>query len=58
MTIDIRRTPDARFEGLLDYPFEPKYVAIDAGDGSGTRLRVHYVDEQPAHARPLRRTGK
>jgi len=48
MTIDIRRTPDARFEGLLDYPFEPHYVVIDADDGSETRLRVHYVDEQPA----------
>ncbi|MFI5695939.1 haloalkane dehalogenase [Kribbella sp. NPDC051586] len=45
MTIEVRRTPDARFDGLRDYPFEPHYVDIDAGDGSG--LRVHYVDEQP-----------
>jgi len=47
VTVDFRRTPDARFEGLLDYPFEPNYLDIDAGDGAGTRLRVHYLDERP-----------
>ena len=47
MTIDFRRTPDARFEGLLDYPFEPHYVDIDAADDAGTELRVHYLDERP-----------
>jgi haloalkane dehalogenase len=47
MTIETRRTPDARFDGLLDYPFEPHYLDIDAGDGSDSRLRVHYVDERP-----------
>ncbi|MET9318282.1 haloalkane dehalogenase [Kribbella sp. NPDC003505] len=47
MTIESRRTPDARFVGLPDYPFEPHYLAIDAGDGEGTKLRVHYVDEWP-----------
>jgi len=40
------RTPDARFENLLDYPFEPHYVDI-AG------LRMHYVDEGPAAADPV-----
>lgn len=44
------RTPDARFEGLPDYPFAPHYVEVPSGDGSGT-LRVHYVDEGPADAR-------
>lgn len=39
------RTPDARFEALLDYPFEPHYLDIDAGDGSP--LRMHYLDERP-----------
>lgn len=34
------RTPDARFENLPDYPFEPNYA-----DVSG--YRVHYVDEGP-----------
>jgi len=38
------RTPDARFENLLDYPFEPHYVEVD---GKGGKLRVHYVDEGP-----------
>ena len=32
------RTPDDRFVGLPDYPFEPQYVEQD-------RLRMHYVDE-------------
>ena len=45
------RTPDERFEGLVDYPFEPHYVNIDDGDG-GT-LRVHYLDEGPADAPPV-----
>lgn len=35
------RTPDERFDGLLDYPFEPHYVEV-AGE-----LRMHYVDEGP-----------
>ncbi|MDH2387937.1 haloalkane dehalogenase [Streptomyces sp. HNM0663] len=39
------RTPDERFNDLPDYPFAPAYVDVGAGDGSGDRLRVHYVDE-------------
>lgn len=34
------RTPDARFENLSDYDFEPNYVDVDG-------LRMHYVDEGP-----------
>lgn len=41
--MDILRTPDDRFVGLADYPFAPRYVEVDAGDGS--RLRIHYLDE-------------
>ncbi|MFI5897024.1 haloalkane dehalogenase [Actinoplanes sp. NPDC051513] len=41
--MDSFRTPDARFDGLPDYPFEPHYVAIDAE----AQLRVHYIDERP-----------
>jgi len=37
----VLRTPDARFENLPDYNFEPHYITI--GD-----YRVHYVDEGPA----------
>ena len=29
------RTPDGRFEKLLDHPWPPRYVEVDAGDGSG-----------------------
>ncbi|WP_227983147.1 haloalkane dehalogenase [Nocardia spumae] len=41
----ILRTPDERFAGLPDFPFEPHYVEVPAGDG--TVLRVHYLDEGP-----------
>jgi haloalkane dehalogenase len=39
------RTPDDRFRGLPDFPFEPHYV--DTDDDEGGRLRVHYLDEGP-----------
>ncbi|MEO0437535.1 MAG: haloalkane dehalogenase [Pseudomonadota bacterium] len=39
--IEFVRTPDACFEGLSAYPFEPNYVEVEG-------LRVHYVDEGPA----------
>jgi pimeloyl-ACP methyl ester carboxylesterase len=41
------RTPDDRFAGLPDWPFEPRYV----DDLSGYEgLRMHYVDEGPRDA--------
>ena len=36
--IEVFRTPDARFEGLPGWPFEPRYAEVDG-------LRMHYVDE-------------
>jgi haloalkane dehalogenase len=42
----ILRTPDARFEDLPDYDFQPNYMEI-AG------LRIHYVDEGPKDATPI-----
>lgn len=45
------RTPDERFASLPGYDFEPHYVEVPSGDGSGDRLRVHYLDEGPADAR-------
>jgi haloalkane dehalogenase len=39
--MDILRTPDERFAGLEDWPYESKY--IDVGDG----IRMAYVDEGP-----------
>ncbi len=41
----ILRTPDARFVGLADYPFEPNYTTIQTEDGSD--LRIHHLDEGP-----------
>ena len=34
------RTPDANFDALVDFAFEPRYLDIDG-------LRMHYVDEGP-----------
>ena len=44
--MDSLRTPDERFNRLLDYPFEPHYLDVDG-------LRMHYVDEGPADAKPV-----
>ncbi len=45
----VLRTPDARFENLEDYPFEPHYVdlRIERAVGGQERvpMRMHYVDE-------------
>ena len=47
----ILRTPDARFEGLADYPFEPHWTEVPAGDGK--TLRIHAVDEGTRDAAPV-----
>jgi len=44
--MELLRTPDARFEGLPDFPFAPHYVDVD--DTDGNPLRVHHLDEGPA----------
>jgi haloalkane dehalogenase len=36
--VSVFRTPDERFAGLPDYPFEPRYAEHDG-------LRMHYLDE-------------
>jgi haloalkane dehalogenase len=43
--VKVLRTPDARFDDLLGYPFAPHY--LDVADGDGGTLRLHYVDEGP-----------
>ena len=43
--MQILRTPDERFEGLVDYPFAPHYTTIQTHDG--TDLRIHHLDEGP-----------
>ena len=36
--MDLIRTPDDRFEKLVDFPYKPNYLEIDG-------IRIHYVDE-------------
>ena len=43
--VPMLRTPDARFEALTDFPYEPNYVDIE--DDELGPLRVHYLDEGP-----------
>ncbi len=43
--MDALRTPDDRFTGLPDFPFDPHYVEVPSGDGGV--LRMHYLDEGP-----------
>jgi tRNA(adenine34) deaminase len=44
---DALRTPEARFQDLRGFPWEPRYLA-DLPSAQG--LRLHYVDEGPADA--------
>ncbi|MHA7925452.1 MAG: haloalkane dehalogenase [Marinobacter sp.] len=44
--MDFVRTPETRFDRLLDYPFDPHYLEVDG-------LRMHYVDEGPTEANPI-----
>lgn len=43
----VLRTPDERFAGLPDFPFEPHYVEVADG------IRVHHLDQGPAEAPPV-----
>ena len=45
------RTPESRFDGLADYPFEPHYHTV--GESITGPLRVHYIDEGPRDADPV-----
>lgn len=49
--MDVLRTPDARFEGLADWPYVPLYTEVT--DADGTALRIHHVDEGPKDQRPI-----
>ena len=44
------RTPDERFADLPDFPYAPRAVDVDAGDGSGP-VRMAYIDEGPRDGR-------
>ncbi len=43
--MDIVRTPDQRFEGIVGFDHEPRYAEIPDGDGGS--LRIAYVDVGP-----------
>jgi haloalkane dehalogenase len=45
------RTPEDRFAGLSEFPYQPHYCDVD--DGEGGRLRVAWVEDGPAHADPV-----
>ena len=49
--MEVKRTPDARFTGLPDWPYAPRYAEVKAE--GGVPLRVHYVDEGPRDAAPI-----
>ncbi len=44
------RTPEERFAGLQDFGWEPRYAEVTA---DGETLRMAYIDEGPADARPV-----
>ena len=44
--MEVKRTPDNRFENLPNYDFEPHYTEVTATDG--TRLRMQYIDAGPS----------
>ena len=46
--MQVLRTPDARFTGLAEFPFDARYAEVT--DGAGGPLRMHYVDEGPPGA--------
>jgi len=49
--LKVLQTPDSRFEGLVDWPFEPIYTMVDATSASdAVTLRVHHIDTGPIDA--------
>jgi haloalkane dehalogenase len=51
LTVDVLRTPDARFAGLPDFPFAPHYREV--ANPGGPPLRIHYLDEGLQDAAPV-----
>jgi haloalkane dehalogenase len=41
----ILRTPDERFAGLADFPYEPRFAEVPMPDSAGGTLRMAYLDE-------------
>lgn len=49
--MQVLRTPEDRFDGLPDWPFDAHRVEVDDGDGGS--LRITHVDEGPVDAAPV-----
>ena len=49
--MDVLRTPDACFEGLVDWNFVPHYAQISGPEG--VSLRIAFVDEGPRDGAPV-----
>jgi haloalkane dehalogenase len=45
LAMETLRTPDDRFEGIEDFPHEPRYAEVPDGDGGA--LRMSYVEAGP-----------
>jgi haloalkane dehalogenase len=45
--VDVVRTPDACFEGLPGFSFEPRFLTLEDG------LRMHYVEDGPREGEPV-----
>ncbi|HEY8451180.1 MAG: haloalkane dehalogenase [Micromonosporaceae bacterium] len=43
----VRRTPEDRFAGITDFPYEPRYATVTGG------LRMAYVEAGPADGEPV-----
>ncbi|HEV1997475.1 MAG TPA: haloalkane dehalogenase, partial [Candidatus Dormibacteraeota bacterium] len=51
--MDVYRTPDERFAGLPGYDFKPHYFEMYGMVDHGKSLRMHYLEEGPAHGDPV-----
>src|ERR1700757_988576 len=49
--MEVRRTPDSRFDNLEGYPFVANYLNVAASDTEP--LRMHFLDEGPADGPPI-----
>ena len=47
----VLRTPEERFNNLVDFPFPANYLDIDDEDGGN--LRMHYIDEGVPDGEPI-----
>lgn len=49
--MQVLRTPEARFDGLADFPYEPRYTEVTDPDGGA--LRMAWVEAGPADGPPV-----